>query len=278
LKEARNNPDALEDRTCAAFRSLGFEVIPLGKSGKPDGVATANLAGSGDGIPGEYSVSLEAKSTVKDGKKVSNGTVAISSVIRHRDDYKCHHAIVVGPSFQTTGEEKSALAKEIEDDRAKTKQGKNPKTITLMTIDDLAELVRLRPVKRLGLKELRGLFECRLPEESAAWVQAIKDRQVTKPPYKKIIETIQELQKEFKNSSVQYSALQVALARATPPIKYDPIEELIELCKALAQMAPGAMYANQQTVELDQSAVNVIDIIEAAMRDYNDSGHAKDKS
>ncbi len=33
LSEARNSPDRLEEAVCGAFRSLGFDVTPLGKSG-----------------------------------------------------------------------------------------------------------------------------------------------------------------------------------------------------------------------------------------------------
>jgi hypothetical protein len=39
-----------------------------------------------------------------------------------------------------------------------------------MRIDDLAELVRLRPVKQLGLLKMRELFHCKLPADSHAWV------------------------------------------------------------------------------------------------------------
>ncbi|MBV9159866.1 MAG: ATP-binding protein [Candidatus Kaiserbacteria bacterium] len=271
LREARNNPDLLEDRVCAAFRSLGFETTRLGKSGKPDGVASAILPGNPDGTSGEYSVSLEAKSKRVDGKKVASSTVKISSVVRHRDEFNCHHAVVVGPSFpRARGEDGSALEKEIDDDRIKTEAMGHRKTITLITVDDLSLLVRLRPIKQLGLRELRGLFDCRTPEESAAWVQAIQARHVSKPPYKAIINAIQQQQKQFSRSSVKYAALRVELSHSTPPVNYSTDEELMELCKALAQMAPGAMHANQTTVELDQSTQNVIAAIESAMRDYND--------
>ncbi len=277
LREARNNPDALEDRVCAAFRSLGFEVTPLGKKSKPDGVAMANLAANEEGVLGAYSVSLEAKSTVADGKKVANGTIKISSVARHRDEYKCHHAIVVGPAFSTSQGENSAVAKEIEKDRLAAEKLGESKTITLMTIDDLAKLVALRPIKQLGLRELRGLFDCKLPEDASAWVKALEKRSVARPPYRIIIQTIESLQKKRSKMAVKYSALLNELSHASPPIEYDTEEQLIEQCKALAQMASGTMYANQQSVELDQSAANAIAAIEVAMRDYNDEGNAQAK-
>ena len=122
------------------------------------------LSGDAGGNPRQYAISLEAKSKEKDQGKVAAGTVDIAAVIRHRDKFECQHALVVGRSFPTTQGEKSALAQDIADDRRKTKALNDPKTITLITIDDLAELVRLRPIKRIGLRQLRGLFECALPD------------------------------------------------------------------------------------------------------------------
>ncbi len=271
LQEARNNPDALEEKLCAAFRSLGFDVTPIGGKGKPDGVARAVLSGNEKGMPLEYAVSLEAKSKEKDTGKVSAEKVKISAVIRQRDEYRCQHALVLGRAFPTSQGETSALAKEIEDDRKKTVALGESKTITLVTIDALASLVRLRPIKQLGLKELRHLFgKCRLPEESAEWIEAIRLRKVKKAPYKKIVTTIESLQRKFKKMSVDYGALRVELSHLSPPIEYDTDDPLIELCKGMAQMAPGAIFATNQAVELDQSAANVLAEIEGATRDYEE--------
>lgn len=268
LLNARNNPTGLEDKVCAAFRSLGFDVTPLRKKGQPDGVAAANLAADADGKTQRYSVSLEAKSKQKLGAKVTAKSVGISTIARQRDEFECEHAIVVGPAFPTTQGDKSALAKEIEDDRRRTVAEKKPKTITLITIDDLARLVRLRPVKQVGLRQLRGLFDCRVPEDANKWVEGIRRKSVTKPPYKAIIEAIQSLQREFNQTSVTYSSLRVKLAYLNPPIKYETDEPLIDLCKAMSQMAPGGIFANPSTVELDQSPANVVAMIDSAMKEY----------
>jgi len=269
LLNARNNPTVLEDRLCAAFSSLGFDVTPMGRPKEPDGVANAHLAADHDGIPRRYAVSLEAKSKVQSGAKVSAKSVGISTVARQRDRFECEHAVVVGPAFPTTRGEKSALAEEIESDRRKSAAENKPKTITLITIDDLARLVRLRPLKQVLLPQLRELFEqCSMPEESAAWVESIRTSKIKKPPYKLIVDTIEALQKKFKKSSVKYAALRVELSHLTPPIEYETDDDLIDLCKALAQMASRTMSATSETVELEQSASNVIASIDAAMRDY----------
>lgn len=266
LRNARNNPNLLEEKLCSAFASLGFDVSRVGGSGKPDGIAVALLPADSKGQPGQYAVSLEAKSKRKDAGKIAAGTVKVSAIIRQRDEHKCQHALVVGRAFPSS--EASALAKEIDDDRRKTTAIGEPKTVTLITIDDLATLVRLRPIKQVGLRRLRGLFECRTSDESHTWVEQVQATKVTKPPYRKIVEAIEAHQKKYRKANVKYAALRVELSHVKPAIDYDTDEELVELCKAMAQLSDGTMFASCETVELDQSAGNVLAAIEAATRDY----------
>ena len=269
LSEARNSPDQLEKAVCDAFRSLGFDVTPLGNKGEPDGVAAAHLSADERGKPRHYKVSLEAKSKETPGTTVSARSVGIATVVQHRDKRECEHAIVVGPAFPTSGGDTSALGGQIKAEREKSMASGAAKTITLITVDDLAGLVRLRPVKQVGLQKLRELFQnCSLPEESAAWVESIRQTAVDRPPYRKIVETIETLQEKYKEASADYSALRIELSHLTPPVEYETNEDLFELCRGMAQMAPGAMYASSGTVELDQSAENVVAAIEAAMQDY----------
>ena len=269
LSEARNSPDRLENAVCDAFRSLGFDVTPLGKSGEPDGVAAAHLSADPQGNSRHYRVSLEAKSKEKAGAAVSAKAVGVATVARHRNKRDCDHAIVIAPSFPTSKGEDSALGQDLKDDREKTAAAGAAKTITLITVDDLAKLVRLRPVKQIGLQRLRSLLHhCSLPDQSAAWVDAIRQTAVAKPPYGTIVDTIESLQRKYKKATVSYAALRVELSHMNPPIDYDTDDDLFELCRGMAQMAPGTMFANPTTVELDQSAENVVAAIEAAMQDY----------
>lgn len=269
LSDARNSPDRLEAAVCDAFRSLGFDVTPLGQKGEPDGVAAAHLSADERGRSRHYRVSLEAKSKETSGAKVSAKSVGIAGIARHRDKRECEHAIVIGPAFPTSQGDTSALGEQINDERKKSRALEEDKTITLITVDDLAKLVRLRPVKQVGLQKLRELFQgCSLPEESAAWVESIRQTVVKKPPYRRIVETIEALQRKYQKAPVQYSALRVELSHLTPPVEYETDEDIFELCRGMAQMAPGAMFASTNTVELDQSAENVVAAIEAAMQDY----------
>jgi len=269
LQEARNNPDMLEQKLCAAFTSLGFDCKPIGGKGRADGVAAAFVSADSKGNPRHYSVSLEAKSKRADAGKVAASTVDIAAVIRHRKQDECDHAIVVGRDFPA--QETSALADHIEDDRQKTAALGDLKTITLMTIDDLAELVRLRPLKQLGLLKLRELFQCRLPSDAHAWVEQLRVTQVKKPPYKRIIQTIAAQQKRFRKNAVKFAGLRVALSNLTPTIHYETDEELADLCKTMAQMSNGTMSATSEAVELDQSPANVLAEIDAATHELEDT-------
>ncbi len=271
LQDARNNPDMLERKICAAFTSLGCDCRPLGGKGKPDGIAVAALSADDRGNPRRYSVTLEAKSKANDAGKVAATTVDIAAIIRHRKQEGCEHAIVIGRDFPTG--ETSALVQDIEDDRQKTLAQGDQKTITLMTIDDLAELVRLRPLKQIGLLKLRELFRCRIPSECRDWIEKIRTSHVKRPPYKKIIDTIAEQQRRFQKNAVKFAGLRVALSDLLPSIHYDTDEELADICKAMAQMSNGTMSVTSGTVELDQSPANVLTEIEAATRELEDSSN-----
>ena len=145
LRNARNDKNQLEVELVAAFDKLGFKASQPGRKStkdpgkdKPDGLAVADLGGDGSGNSLRYTVTLEAKSTVKDGKRVPAGDIGISVVALHRDKFNAEHALVVAPSFSTTKGEDASVAQQIAQDRKSTAATSTPKTITLITIDDLA--------------------------------------------------------------------------------------------------------------------------------------------
>ncbi len=213
-----------------------------------------------------YSVTLEAKSTVKDGKRVPAGDVGISVVALHRDKFKAEHALVVAPSFSTTKGVDASVAQQIARDRESTKAEGKPRTITLMTIDDLARMVRIAPTKMLGLTALRELFRtCSLPEESKAWVDKLEAFQPKRPPYKEIIETVYRLQQDHNGNAVEFYGLKVALAYRTPPVTLG-LQELTDLCRGMSQMAPGYMSTTEKSVAIEQSPNNVLAAVQSATK------------
>lgn len=267
LQDARNDENKLEEELIASFKSLGFDATPDGRKGKADGIARADLSADANGRPRHYSVTLEAKSKKCDGKRISAATVDVALIAKHRNEYLSQHAIVVGPSFATTRGDDATIARLIDKDRELTKVSGEPKTITLMTVDDLARLVRLAPIKGVGLSKLRDLFEsCRLPEECKEWVDLVEATEPKKQPFKEVINTIYDQQKRYKRASVGYDAVRVALGLRHTPIHYETNEPLIDLCKAMMEMAKGYITATNSTVELDQSPENVLAAIESAMR------------
>lgn len=271
LREARNDEDKLEIEVVEAFRSLGFDSTRISGKGKPDGVAKAHLSPDGNGTLRRYATTLEAKSKKKEGGKVKTRSIVISTIARQRDEWNCEHAIIVAPAYDHTAGKESALAKDIKSDRENTKKLGNPRTITAIHVDDLARLVQLRPIKRLGLEKIRELLvKCSLPEECKAWVDQIEKETVAKPPYEKIIKAIHSLQQEFDKAAVEYGSLRVALSKETPPFKVSTNDELKELCKAMSGMASYEITATEQTVELNQSPENVLAAIESATKAYLD--------
>src|SRR5207245_4249387 len=120
LREARNDEHRLEVELVAAFDKLGFNASRPGrKSGRdrgkdlPDGLAIAELGGDLKGKSLRYSVTLEAKSTRKAGKRVPAGDVGISVVTLHRDRFNADHALVVGPLFSPIRGVEASVAPQI---------------------------------------------------------------------------------------------------------------------------------------------------------------------
>jgi hypothetical protein len=274
LRNARNDQDQLEIWVVEAFRSLGFETTRIGKKGKPDGVAEAVLAPAADKQSRRYRVSLEAKSKERDGAKVSAKAVGISAIARHRKDFDCQHAVVVGQQFPTARAEASALAKEVADDRALTAAAGEPRTITLIHIDDLATLVQHRPVKAINLHRIREMLQtCSLPQECKKWVDAIIAEKPLRHDFATILKTVSRLQAGPRHEPVEYGELRAELRHGTPRIDYSDLEELREVCKRMTGLAPNEVDTTERTVELNQSVANILAKIESATR-----AHLADKS
>jgi hypothetical protein len=267
LRGAKNDQNQLEIWVVEAFRSLGFDATRVGGNGKPDGIADALLGPDASKRPQRYKISLEAKSKQKDGAKVSAKTVGISTIARQRKDFDCQHAVVVGQLFPTTNKEASALAKEIAEDRKLNAKSDNPRTITLIHIEDLANLVQHRPVKQLTLQRIRDMLRsCSLPEECKKWVDAlIAERPVTHD-YATIVKTIAKLQSGPRSEPVEYGELRAELRHGKPCIDYTSIDELRVACERMAGLAPDEIEATAHTVALNQGVPNILAKIEAATK------------
>jgi hypothetical protein len=174
----------------------------------------------------------------------------------------------VGPNFATNKGDDAALIQEIKENNAKT-----GKTITLVRINDLARLVRLQPLKRLNHSRLRELFQkCTTPDESKAWIDSIAAEKREKPIFKDLLAIIAEEQEEQPGSAVEYGAVRAGLRRSRN-IKLEP-QEVVDLCRVLARLAPEYVTALDSAVELTQRPDKVLEAIGAAIRDYPEDEQA----
>ena len=261
VEDASTDQDKLEEELVAGFDSMGFNAIRIGGNGKPDGKAEAPLGAASDGTERRYAVSLEAKSKELLGKKVSAKTVSVSTVALHRDEYHCDHAVVVGPDFPTGQGDNSSLVKQVRAEKAKS-----GKTITVVRTVDLARLVRLVPLKGIGLDRLRDLFQmCISPEESKTWIDGLLSERPQTPPYKAILETIWALQDDVPAEAVEFAAVTTAL-RKDKHIEMKKTE-LIELSKAMSRMTPHVV-VRERTVELTQRPDRIIEAAGTVLRQF----------
>ena len=212
LREAGSDEKALEITAGDAFRALGFEVTPLGGSGKADGVAKAVLGRMGEGGTYlTYSLSYDAKST--SAKKVKAGNLSIAQVVDHRKKHKTDFAMVVAKDFQTKDGTDSLTAR----------MAKKHK-VTLIRSSDLANLVEAKAAKFLSLLTVKELFEkCRGPEQSKKWVDKVISTPTIIPPIVELLNVVHDLQddgrdnvqlgdvKQFQGRLDKYSKTQLGL-------------------------------------------------------------------
>jgi hypothetical protein len=261
LEDAVTDQNKLEEELVAAFDSMGFQAVCIGGKGKPDGTAEAPLSAVSDGQAQRYSVSLEAKSKEAPGKKVAARTVSVSTLALHREEYACDHTVVVGPDFPTGQGDDASLVKQIKANKAQT-----GKTITVVRTVDLARLVRLVPIKGIGLPRLRDFFKtCITAEDSKAWIDALQAEKPVKPPYQAILETIWAQQNEVPAETVEFSAIALALRR-DKDIAISKVE-LAELCRAMSRMTPHVVVRDSR-VELTQRPDRILMAAGAVLQQF----------
>nr|VFJ89272.1 MAG: hypothetical protein BECKLFY1418A_GA0070994_10079 [Candidatus Kentron sp. LFY]VFJ94438.1 MAG: hypothetical protein BECKLFY1418B_GA0070995_105810 [Candidatus Kentron sp. LFY] len=162
--------------------------------------------------------------------------------------HDCDHHLVIGNGFATANDEASASVEEID-----SYKGKTGKTITLMEIDDLARLIRIASSKRIGgLSRLRDLFwDCVTPEESKQWVDDLNAEKMEDWPYREILWTIWERAGKRPDTAIEYSAVMTALEYRDPPIDISK-KDLIECCRSVQFLVPEAVFAHDNTVEIER--------------------------
>jgi hypothetical protein len=260
LVDASTNQQRFEIELTEAFNSLGFEAVRIGGKGKPDGLATAFLAGANN-KRSQYKVSLEAKSKEIAGKKVDE--LNIARIAGHRDSHDCEHAVIVGADF-TLSDNDSAPVRDARKNKEQT-----GKSMTLIRAGDLARLIRIRALKHVGLERIHELFESSVsPKEASDWIDRLATEKTSKAPFRAILETVWELQKEVPAEAVEFASIQTSL-RIKRDIRLSR-PEIVNLCKTMEQMAREVV-VRDSTVELNQKPENIIRTAEDTLRDFPES-------
>jgi hypothetical protein len=207
LRDAADKEKELEDAVADALELLGFTVRRVSGSGDTDGVALVGLGNRGAGATETYALTYDAKSSgaraahaiagdtdgagtpIKKAPRISAGTARTSVLRVHREKAQERHGLavapqytlLVAPGFQGDGIDDSLVKDVCRND-----------AITPITIEDLARLIELFPLRRVSPLTLRELFsESRTPEESRAFVDAVEAADAaTLPPVKEIIELL----------------------------------------------------------------------------------------
>ena len=243
LRENKADANGLEDAVYSGIRSLGFEVVKLGRrKGGPDGIAKAPRGVEDDrsGRRGDFSLNYDAKST--GAKRVSAKTVGASAISRHRRQCKADYSLVVAPGFQGEASDKSAVVTEARQEN-----------ITLVTVDDFVLLVLIASSRPLGFGRLRELLEtCRSPLESRLWIQGLLKEQVPAGPLPDILGTVWEMQKESPdrvNLAAVAERMRLELKKDHAGIRQSEIREWLT---SVQRFCPDLVYIERDFVSLEQ--------------------------
>lgn len=153
LGEATKHDKGLERVVGDALEYIGFDVVRLGESGEPEGVATAPTTPAEGDQPQTYKFTYDAKST--GGKKVKTGNVNVAGLARHREKHDADHILVVAPDYES-----GALEEEC-----------STNGVTPMRAVDLGKLLILvATTGHFDLLQFREVFDLHEPNKVTAWV------------------------------------------------------------------------------------------------------------
>ena len=146
LMDSLSDASGLENAVYRSLVALGFETVPIGGNGKPDGYATAHLGYNPDGTIKKYALTYDAKST--SGKKIAANTAKLSGLKRHQSDYNADYCFEVAIGYEGESDPNSAISKEA-----------NQQKVTVIRAKDLAQLMLYAIPNQLGLSKLEDLFK-----------------------------------------------------------------------------------------------------------------------
>lgn len=277
LRNASNDEKSLEDAVADALNIMGYHVQRIGGKGTPDGIATVRLGRRG-GISSEsYALTYDAKSSGKDAKKlldpdtsrapgkaprIQAGTARTSVLRVHREraaeqfslEVAPTYTLLVAPGFQGDGDESALIGEVCKNDG-----------ITPITVEDLARLVELYPLRRLTPLQLRRLFESHSPEKSRAYVESVEAQSPpSAPPVAEVIDLL--VQYSERRTPVTIDTIVTALyERRHLDLTH---EEVVAIVRGLAAIAPATMYFDGQLVAMNATPNGLLGELNQTFSEY----------
>lgn len=288
LRESSNNEKELEDAVADALEILGFGVRRLGGTGGTDGIAVARLGRRGGDRSESYALTYDAKSSGKDAqdvltlqselpsarakKKASavpriQAATAHTSILRvHREKAKERYSMIVAPEFtllvapgfQGDGVDSSLINEICANDG-----------ITPVTVQDLARLVELFPLRWVSPLALREFFKARNPEESRAFVDKLEAQPApTVPPVQRIVELL--VRYSERRAPVTVDAISAALYEGSGETIDLTADDVVAIVRGLSALAPNSIYFDGVMVALNASPDNLLRELHETLGDYPD--------
>ncbi|MET7761928.1 ATP-binding protein [Streptomyces sp. NPDC005393] len=277
LRDASNDEKALEDAVADALGIMGYHVQRIGGKGTPDGVATVRLGRRGSESSESYALTYDAKSSGSDARKmldpekqkaatkpprIQAGTARTSVLRVHREraaeQFKLavapRYTLIVAPGFQGDGDDKALIGDICRNDG-----------ITPITVEDLARLVELFPLRRLTPFKLRELFDIHTPDGARAFVDAIQEQAPpAAPPVSEVIELL--VQYSERRTPVTVDTIMTAVYERRG-IDLDR-EETSAIVRGLAALAPATMYFDGQVVALNATPQGLLGELGQTLGEY----------
>jgi hypothetical protein len=262
IKDAVHDEEELELACHSAFRTLGFQVTPMGAGPKkPDGLASAPLGiretpGTDENKSRSYVVVYDAKST--GGDKVKSAHLDLAGIKNHRNKFgarypeRSRYSAVIAPGFE--GEDDNTSKANVEAEQEK---------VTLIRARNLAELLEASGRLTLSLDSLRGLFEkCHTALESAAWIEEFSRTESKHGMDRLLLDTIWKVQNEEQKDPPQVPAIRERSSK----LKRFSTAELIEILKSFERLVPNLVTVYGTVVYLNQPPEIVVHHINQRLR------------
>ena len=227
-----------------ALDYLGFEVTPMGQTGKPEGLATAPTTPTEEDKRLSYTFTYDAKSSKTGPAKTGN--VNPGTLARHRKDYKADHTLVVAPDYQAGALEKECKAN----------------VVTPMRAADLGALLMLAgSLGPIDLNYFRSIFQLHDPDSVHDWVKkaAAKLKSQRALTLGHLLQALEAIGYEGPN------ALNVAVIAERignlPDMSTPTRQDLRAVVRGLAVLVPSLIRITKDDVFLSQSPQKLRDAI-----------------